>query len=164
MPRPSSNDWQNLLYSYAACTLILAVKFQICQFIGANHENHPSEDEKLMGAPPDIPEEVRKRRFRQAANDVENIPWNMIIFWSAFIIQNYLSFSPTKTEGRDGTRALSGLIILYTFSRIIYTLCYLFAWQPFRSIFFILGMLCTLCAAAISMYAASKIDASDYFP
>lgn len=164
MPRPSSDDWQNFVYAYAACTLILAVKFQFCQFLGVKYDNNLTEDERFVGAVPDIPEEDRKRRIRQAANDVENIPWNMVIFWAAFLIQNYLNFSPTQTEGRDGTRALSALIIIYTFCRIVYTLCFFFAWQPFRSIFFILGLLSSLCAAAILMYAASKINASSYFP
>lgn len=164
MPRPSSDDWQHMLYAYAACTLVLAVKYQICQFIGSNPENHPLEDEKLMGTPPEISDDIKKRRYRQAANDVENIPWNLMVFWAAFIMQNYLNFSIKQTDGRDGTRALTALIILYTFFRILYTGCYLFALQPFRSIFFLLGVLCTLMASAILMYAASKIDASSYFP
>jgi glutathione S-transferase len=160
MSPPTSQEWQNMIYAYGACTLVIAVKYQVCQFIGVNPDNHPAEDEKLMGNKPEMSQEMMKRRNRQAANDVENIPWNMVVFWAAFGIQNLLNFS--STDGQNGTRALTALIIIYTLARCMYTVCYLMALQPFRSITFLIGVFSTLATAAVLMYDASQIDTSKW--
>lgn len=164
MARPTSSEWRNMMYAYVACTLLLAIKYQICQFIGANPENHPPEDKALLGNVPDVAEETKKRRARQAANDVENIPGNLVVFWAALYVQNLLNFDTPQDDGQNGTRALSAMIIIYTLSRMMYTVCYLASLQPFRSIFFIIGALSTWIAAAIMMYSVTQIDAGDYFP
>ena len=163
MPSPTDTQWQNLFYTYAACTLIIAVKYQVSQWVGVNPDNHPAEDEKMMeNVPKPASDDIAKRRFRQAANDVENIPWNMVVFWAAFSVQNMLNFSVQKNEGQTGTQALMGLIIIYTVSRCLFTVCYIGAIQPFRSIFFFFGALSTLAAAAVLMYTVTKIDVSNW--
>ena len=162
MPRPSSVAWQNMIYAYGACTLILAIKYQVSQFMGMNPDNHPSEDEKLLGdrAKVDSAEDL-KRRVRQAANDVENIPFNMLIFWAAFAIQTLNNFG--DDAGEAGTKGLTVLIIVYTIARVCYTICYLLKLQPFRSISFLTGVACTWTAAAFLCYGCSQLDVSDWY-
>jgi hypothetical protein len=46
------------------------------------------------------------RRERQFLNDLENIPFHMVIFWAAFLIQNFQNAS--GNGGKIGTLALSG--------------------------------------------------------
>lgn len=161
MPQPSSKDWQNLIYAYGACTLILAVKYQVSQFLGVNPENHPAEDEKLLGDRAHAEQnEDSKRRQRQAANDVENIPWNMVVFWAAFGIQTLNNFN--DEAGVTGTKALTALIIIYTMARVSFTFCYMFKLQPFRSISFFIGAMSTLVAAAILCYGCSQLDTDNW--
>ncbi len=163
MPQPTSGQWENLIYAYGACTLIIAVKYQLSQFLGMNPDNHPAEDEKLLGDKAHVAEDKKeelKRRVRQAANDVENIPWNMVVFWAAFGVQNLNNFS--GDAGEVGTSALTALIIIYTMARVLYTVCYFFKIQPFRSIFFMIGVFSTLVAAAILCYGCTQLDTSDW--
>jgi uncharacterized MAPEG superfamily protein len=138
------------------------VKYQVSQWIGVNPENHPLEDEKLLQNLPDASEDTKKRRWRQAANDTENIPWNMVVFWAAFFVQNLLNFSFLQNDGKNGTRALTALIIIYTCARCMFTICYLMALQPFRSITFFMGALATWVAAAILVYDTSQLDTTNW--
>ncbi len=113
----------------------------------------------MENVPKPASDDIAKRRFRQAANDVENIPWNMVVYWAAFGVQNLLNLT-SNSKGQSGTRALTALIIIYTIARCMYTVCYLLSLQPFRSITFLIGALSTWAAAAVLMYASSQIDTS----
>jgi uncharacterized MAPEG superfamily protein len=158
MPRPSGDDWNSLILAYCACTLVLAIKYSVSQFLGFDPKNHPAEDEKLVADKPQLDSGVQLRRARQAANDTENIPMNLVIFWAAFVIQSQLNSAGSLNDGQAGTRALTVLIVIYTFSRLAFTYCYLCAVQPFRSIFFLIGLLATLASAGVLMYSGSQLN------
>ena len=161
MARPTGDQWNFMIYAYAACTLCLAVKYQWSQMMGFDLANHPKEDERMNAGRRPVDEETQKRRNRQAANDVDNIPFNMVIFWAAFVVQMQVNFS-SDLDGQPGTRALTAVIIAYTASRFLYTVCYFTGVQPFRSIFYMMGSLCPLVAAAILVYSAFLLDANNW--
>ena len=117
------------------------------------------EDSMLPGdktVPADI-----KRRARVFANDLENIPLHLAIFWGAFIVQ---CFSNLSGYGQSETVGLTVLIILYSGLRFAFSLCYVLALQPFRSIFFISSQLAVGAAAIILVVSAFKVETAKFLP
>jgi uncharacterized MAPEG superfamily protein len=68
------------------------------------------------------------------------------------------------THSSTGTTGLTVLMGLYTIFRMLFTLCYLFALQPLRSIFFVLGQICFFLAAIIMCVAAYDCQMNVAFP
>jgi uncharacterized MAPEG superfamily protein len=101
------------------------------------------------------------RRERQFLNDMENIPIHMAIFWAAFIVQNFHNAS--GNGGRSGTLALSALIIIYVTSRLFFTICYIRAIQPFRTIFYMMGTLSVVIACGFLIYSSTQLDMATAF-
>ena len=157
--QPSAEEWNIFVIIYAASTVALFIKYSMSLVYASNTGNHPSEDKQFNLPPP--PEDIR-RRERQFANDMENIPFHLAIFWAAFIIQNFANAS--GTGGRDGTIALSTLILAYTFSRAMFTICYIFTLQPWRTIFYMIASFSVVTTAAFLMYSAVMLDMTKVFP
>lgn len=143
---------------YAITSLILLVKYFVTIMYASNPDDHPEEDAQFidMKAPPDI-----KRRVRTAVNDMENIPMHFVVFWAAFIVQNY---SNASGKGQNETVALTCLIMIYTGFRGLYTLCYVFALQPWRSIAFMLSQMAVFATAIILVVSSFQVDMSIIFP
>jgi uncharacterized MAPEG superfamily protein len=137
---------------YAISSLILLVKYFVTIMYATNPDDHPEEDAPYITgkAPPDI-----KRRTRTAMNDLENLPMHLGIFWAAFVVQNYCNASG---KGQEETVALTCLIMIYTGFRGLYTLCYVFALQPLRTLSFIASQLAVLATSIILVVAAFKVD------
>ena len=86
------------------------------------------------------------------ANNQENIPFHLAIFSMAFMIQTMVNSQANK--GKESTRALTALVILYTVLRTFYTIFYALAIQPFRSIVFVLSQLVMAGVCIIIMHDA----------
>jgi len=78
-------------------------------------------------------EEARWKRIQ--ANDWENIPMFCVIMLMAL-------------QTHANHRATGIMTIAFTFCRVMHTLCYAKQIQPWRSIFWVLGLLLTLAVAA----------------
>ena len=160
MPAPTSAAWNGMVQTFALCTAFLYSKYFFSQMYGMNDANHPQEDADVLGtrleAPPGI-----QRKERQFANDLENIPMHLSIFWAAFIVQNYVNAS---NKGEQTTTALTCLIVIYTALRTTFTICYIFRLQPYRTLAFVLGNFCVFGASAILIAAAFQLDMSTVFP
>ena len=159
-PQPSKEQWNALVIIYAISTVWLYFKYFLSAVYAVNTGNHPAEDMPLLNLPP-VPSNIL-RRERQFANDLENIPFHMAIFWAAFIVQNFAN--ATGNGGRDGTLALSCLIVIYTVVRTFYTIFYCYAIQPFRTLFYVLGTWCIIATMAILIYSAVTLDMTKVFP
>ena len=145
-----STQYSQLFQSYSICSSILLVKYIFAQVYGANLQNHPQEDEKLMKIT--VPEDM-KRRERIFANDMENIPFDMVIFWGALLIQIY---AITSGRANSETIALICFIAIYTACRVLFTIFYIFALQPYRSLAWGLGRLSVLGAAFVMVSSSFK--------
>ena len=156
---PSAHEWNIFVISYAASTVAIFLKYTFSLVYASNTGNHPEEDKQFSLPPP--PEDIR-RRERQFSNDMENIPLQLLLFWAAFIVQNFANAS--GDGGRYGTLALTSLILIYTFSRIMFTACYLFGWQPWRTIFFVMASICLFITGIFLIYSAVLLDMGKVFP
>lgn len=161
MVSPSSQNWNSLIVVYSACTLFLYLKYFFCQMYGVDYEAHPPEDAKLLEGKTQVhsPEDL-KRRKRMFANDLENLPIHLTVFWAAFIVQN---FANASGNGKNETTALILLFILYTFFRTFFTVFYAFQIQPLRSIVFILANLMVIAAGIVMVISSSYVDVNKVF-
>eukprot|EP01012_Entosiphon_sulcatum_P042280 TRINITY_DN56260_c0_g1_i1.p1 TRINITY_DN56260_c0_g1~~TRINITY_DN56260_c0_g1_i1.p1 ORF type:complete len:459 (-),score=76.01 TRINITY_DN56260_c0_g1_i1:99-1454(-) len=80
--------------------------------------------------------EILQRIERCHTNWVENVPYGMIVMLS------FVSLNPPTSSG--GTDFGSILIALFVFSRVFYSVAYLNALQPWRSILYGIGQLSVL--------------------
>jgi glutathione S-transferase len=140
-----------ILVTVAACNLILIVKFFITSIIqgqkrprapedASKHSTHTSNatTTKTETTFDDI---VRWQRI--VINDLENIPLTLIAMWMSYF------FSP------DNLVTFIAAIV-FTVARVLHSLCYIFHLQPFRTVFWVIGLLATLVLTCNVMYAASE--------
>jgi uncharacterized MAPEG superfamily protein len=66
--------------------------------------------------------------------------------------------------GENETLALTALIIMYCFFRVAFTVCYVFALQPMRTIAFVLANMCVASAALVMVNSAFNVDGSNFVP
>ena len=153
MPGINYNELDQMFQVYAICTTVIFFKYIFSQVYGANFNNHPKEDTDKFGEMP-VAEDI-KRRERTFANDMENIPFDMGIFWAAFVLQSFAIIS--RNTGME-TLTITVLIIIYTGSRVIYTICYVCALQPYRTIAWILARLAVVITACVMISSAFKVN------
>ena len=123
-------DW------YALCAVVLFFKmFSISLFqgyhrIGQGKFRNP-EDAAFSGKAP-VAEELPQvqRAARAWANDVENIP-----IFLALGLAYVLLGAP---------QAAAWLFSVFTVARVVHTVCYLAAWQPWRTLAYAVGIGCTI--------------------
>ena len=94
-------------------------------------------------------------------HDIENIPFHFAIFWAAFIVQNLSNMSG---NGDQETTALTCLVVIYAGIRTLYSLCYVFALQPWRTVFFILSQLTVATTSCVLIASAFQVDTSKILP
>lgn len=170
MSAPSSTEFNEAIQIYAVCTLALYVKYIVSLFLGVDFSTRPPEDQNMIvkhgeEKKDDVLNEEsagtskinQLRRNRVAANDLENIPIQLTIFWAALFVQ---TFANSNNNGKQATKALSSLIIIYTFGRIGHSVSYYFALQPARSIFFIAALMSSLAAVVILVISSFQVDTS----
>lgn len=166
MGPPTGHQFNVLIQAYSICTMILFIKWFVALMGSAESANHPSEDEKYIGKVAEPEAAVLFRRKRVFANDMENIPINLTIFWAAFLLQYVLNFQRSSAgllnSGAEGTLGLTILICVYTGCRVLFHICYLYSLQPFRTIFFILGNLSTATVACFLIAAAGQINMKNF--
>mgnify|MGYP000885501608 FL=1 len=155
---PSSVDNElynriNIMFiSYSINAMVIFIKYFFSSAMGRNPNNRPAEDkmEKV-----DENDELIKRKWRITANDVENIPIDMSVFFIAFLIT---CFAVLSKQGENEAFGLTVLICIYTFARIMFMIFYLTKAQPWRTIAFIIGKISTLCALGIMVSSAFKVN------
>ena len=78
------------------------------------------------------------RRWRRiVANDTENLPIGLLVLWISWIISTNLD------------KIMSILMICFTVARILHTICFAFQLQPWRTLIWIVGVLCVIAAPII---------------
>ncbi len=85
---------------------------------------------------------------------------HLAVFWGAFLLQ---CFSNASGNGKYETAALTTFFVIYSGCRVLYTVFYIGKLQPFRSISFILALLCVLGAGCLLIAAGFQIDFSKVF-
>ena len=156
MSYPKSNEINHMYQAYALCTFIFALLHLTLIGISANPKNHPEEDSILNLPEVTDPPDSIKRKERMFQNHLENVPIHLCILWGAFIIQ--IGSLTDTNYGQDEVRALTAIVILYTVTRVFYTIFYKFEIQPARSICFLLSQLCILIAGIVMCRSAFKVN------
>ena len=85
------------------------------------------------------------RAMRIVNNDIENIYMGLILYWASFIAGGHYWFTII-------------IVIIFTLCRILHTICYYKAIQPWRSIIWSVGALCNICAAINLLIGAFDED------
>jgi hypothetical protein len=146
------NAISNMLMAYAACTVALFLTAKFSNFYGANMDEHPPED-AVLGKQPPVPADIARRQ-RNIMNNLENVPLDLALFWAALL-------SVVVQAGGSGAApaealALTVLICTYTFARIGFTVSYVRALQPHRTICFVLGTFSSMTAAGVLLSSAAR--------
>lgn len=81
------------------------------------------------------------------------MPLDLVLFWGGFIAVLTGSLGGAC---RDEALALNVLLPVYTFARLFHTICYQCAWQPYRTLSYLLGMVAVLCACGVLISAAAR--------
>ena len=169
MGAPTAAEWNGMIQTFVICNLVLFLLYYFAVFSSVDHSKRPPEDVAVgqYQNPDDTVIEVtgdakvRKLRYeRHLNNNTENLPFNIALFWGAFIIQNIQNMSG---EGKTNTLCLTVVIVTYTGFRVLYTICYLQKLQPWRSFMYILALFSTLAAIINMIIAAFNTDISNTF-
>ena len=155
--QPNATEWNDFVRAFAVCFAALYLKYFIALMTSVDPDNHPDEDQGALAVPP---LEDAKRKKRIFGNDLENIPIHLAIFVMSFMVQYMLNTQPHK--GKHGTRALTALIIIYTFFRYLHTLFYVFKLQPFRSISFLFSQFAIFATLITMIISAFEFNYNDY--
>jgi len=81
------------------------------------------------------------RYQRIVMNDLESIIWGLIMMWASL-----------STMGDSTTTQVTAIIFLI--ARVGHTICYLFQLMPWRSIFWVVGVICNFTFAINTIYGA----------
>lgn len=155
---PTNTEWELMFKMYTVCTLFILLKYTVSVVYAINWDNRLQEDHDTFGSKIIPVATNARRREKVAANNLENIPLHLGIFWSALIVQ---CFANATGHGDLETTLLTYLILIYSCLRFAYTICYLYGWQPFRTLFFVLATSCVVSVACIAIRSAWKIDMSN---
>lgn len=136
----SNSNLQPLVIVYVVSTAVLWLKTKAANFYGVNPGHHPPED-VVLKLPPAVEDSVEAtRRSRVIANDLENIPVDVAVFWAALLVVFIGSVGGTCSSE---ALALSVLFPVYVAFRVLYTYFYIAGKQPYRTA----SMSVSLCAA-----------------
>jgi len=108
-----------------------------------NPSNKEALLEKTSSESPVGEAEARWKRIQM--NDWENIPMFCVI-----LLMNFTAHGNNRVTGISA--------IAYTFCRLMHTVCYAKQLQPWRSIFWILGLLLTFVVAGNGIVGAFRSD------
>ena len=114
------------------------------------------KEDQLPGRPLPNPSYLDKQNDERWRKIVGNHAETMAFAFITFLISVYVC----GYSGNHSARlALLILIIIYGFLRFIWTFAYIFAWQPFRTIFWMMSMLCVFGGGFVGIIAAfSGVD------
>lgn len=109
------------------------------------------KEDQLPGRPLPNPTESDKQSDERWRKIVGNHAETMAFAFTVFLISVYVC----GYSGNHSARlALLILIIIYGFLRVIWTFAYIFAWQPFRTIFWLLSMMCVFGGGFVGIVTA----------
>lgn len=107
-----------------------------------------TEDSKFFKNPPtenDLEAEIRWKRI--VRNHLETVPFSFIVFYIASTIVNY----------RETRLTLIIVIVIFVASRFLFTVCYAYALQPFRTLAWMTANLCTIAAGIAGVVDGFRI-------
>ena len=107
-----------------------------------------SWDQELRAVTADI-----RKRQRVVMNNLENVPYDALVFWAAFVSVLAQSIAG---GGQQEALALNVLLPVYSASRVAFTVFYVRGMQPFRTISFVVGMCSVVSAAGVLLASAAK--------
>jgi hypothetical protein len=139
--------------------MLLFIRYLLFNFLGANPDNHPKEDSKFFTLKKNPNEDRAFRLNKISENDTTNMSYDIIVFFGAFIMN---CFGVLNKKGESEAIALMVLISVYTFFRISFSLCYLFALQPWRTICFVFTKTTTMIACCIMISLSFKIEFAQF--
>jgi uncharacterized MAPEG superfamily protein len=126
-----------LLQIYALTTIILALKMAAVSVVQGRARTNAGaftnpEDAKAFGGKEVVEEAPKVRRAARAwLNDLENIPLFLILAW-------------VYVAAGLSTRTFAIICVVFVLARIIHTIAYLNALQPWRTIGYIIGSIATV--------------------
>jgi len=155
------NTIDNLFKTMAINILVLFIRYAIFIQLASSPDNHPKEDHQLFGSllKKNPNEDKVMRLTKISENDIHNMPCDIIIFLGAFIMN---CFAVLNKKGESEAIALMVLICIYSFFRISFSLCYLFALQPWRSICFLFTKITPIAASCVMISLSFKIDFAQF--
>ena len=164
MPAPTAFQWNALIRAYAICTLALLLKYFASVMLAADQEKAHLPEEgvvnNLIGNPKNFSEATRKRYKGVTNNDIECIPLHLVIFWAAYVLQTQAN---AQGNGSLETVALTCLVVIYTATRTLHSVCYYCGLQPWRTVSFLIATMSAWGAGALLVAAAFNIDTSKLY-
>jgi len=162
MPAPNASEWNALFQTYSICTLVLVIKVFVSNMIAADKVKEHLAEDKIIAIPGlvNAPEDRRRRHQGVCSNDQENIPLHLVVFWAAFLVQQYTN---AGGNGKYETVALTVLIAAYTGLRLFHSLSYYYALQPWRTLSFLLSTMSAWGAVSLLVAAAFQVDTNKLF-
>ncbi len=155
------NHIDNMYKAYSICSFILTTKylFSILRNISPNRVKEDYKNGQQENLVNELTED-QMRRNRIVGNNLENEPIDLLFFYLALI---FTSFNYISNKEENEAIILTVVISIYTFSRCFYWICYTKGWQPWRSITFVVGKLCSLISISIILITAFKVDFNLFF-
>lgn len=156
-----SNSYEEVNYYslnavLAINSLVIFIELLVALVIQGNRSvkagSKPKEDQ-IPGWPVPNPNQTdfenEKRWIRIIDNHLETIPFAILIFLMSCYMAN-------QGVDKDLKLALIILMTLYAFFRILFTFCYAFALQPWRSLSWALSIFCTIAGGLVGIISAFK--------
>ena len=105
--------------------------------------------------------EAADRAQRMVNNDLENIPYTMVLAWAAIYCINSIGVSESPSTTRETLSTLH-LCFYSTFvvCRIFHSVSYSFGFSKSRTVFYLLGALSTFAISIITMVAVFRIESN----
>lgn len=150
-PPPAFNgmNMPDLMAIFSLCVVVLFLKMLAIScyqgFYRISRQTFKNaEDAAFVGRPASPQELPQVSRAAQAwTNDLQNIP---VFFFLGALCQLY--YPPGQLS--------AGLMVVFTAARLVHTVAYLARWQPWRTIAYVVGIICLLGLAGIVVMGAVR--------
>lgn len=151
-------NFEDAVQVVSICSLVLVFKFVFTSVLLGGKRQRAPED----GFNTDLKEgltdskgfDASQRYKRIVMNDLENIPFGLILMWTQVITGAY-AFTG---ESKDAYwQSVSGLAIIFVIGRVGHTICYIYSLMPWRSIVWLIALLASFGMGITTVYASFKI-------
>jgi len=152
------------LQATAILSLILFLKVVVINlYLGyaKNNAGGRSPEDKYQQEEGQVTQESVQAQFRaqrMVNNDLENVPYGMILGWGALLCINFVQ----DEEAKD-SYSLTHIVAFTTFvvGRVLHSLFYAFAVSLFRSLSYLLGVIAMFAISVNAVIASLNIESSN---